>query len=114
MGEFGKVLLLALIPAAGVIGGGLVGELMAISRKARSMALHAAAGIVLSVVAVELLPEAITVDPPWAAIVAFACGGLFFVGIDRAVDLIASRDGESWGQSQKRNLTRWRVKSPPR
>ena len=50
------------------------------SQRALSLALHGAAGIVLAVVAVELIPETLTVDPPWVPILAFIVGGAFFIG----------------------------------
>lgn len=96
MDDFAKALLLALLPLSGNVAGAIVGEFVDVSRRTLSLALHAAAGIVLAVVAVELLPQALQVEPAWATIVAFGAGGLFFVITDRAVDLVAERrDGES-------------------
>jgi hypothetical protein len=39
-------------------------------------ALHAAAGVVIAVVAVEIFPEAVDVLSPWTVGVAFTIGGL--------------------------------------
>ncbi len=43
--------------------------------------LHLAAGIVLAVVGLELMPEALTATPPWVPILAFVAGGAFFIGL---------------------------------
>jgi zinc transporter, ZIP family len=40
-----------------------------------SLALHLAAGIVLAVVGLELMPEALRADPPWVPILAFLGAG---------------------------------------
>ncbi len=53
------VLAFAALPALGNFAGGLLAEVLRPSRRLLSLALHAAAGIVLSVVAVELMPQAL-------------------------------------------------------
>lgn len=82
MDDYLKALLFALAPALGNFGGGLLAESFQVSRRALSLALHAAAGVVLAVVAVELIPQTLGVDPPWVPILAFVAGGLFFMGAD--------------------------------
>ncbi|MEV7572937.1 hypothetical protein AB0P28_07530 [Pseudarthrobacter sp. NPDC089323] len=61
------------------------------SERALSLALHLAAGIVLAVVGLELMPEALAADAPWVPILAFVGRGLFFVGIERAIGFIQGR-----------------------
>ncbi|WP_447978016.1 hypothetical protein [Candidatus Nitrospira bockiana] len=56
MSEFLRVLALAALPALGNFAGGLLAERYAISERALSLALHGAAGVVMAVVAVELMP----------------------------------------------------------
>lgn len=51
----------ALLPAAGNFAGGLVAEAVAVSRRVLRYALHLAAGIVLAVVGLELMPEGFAV-----------------------------------------------------
>ena len=63
--EFLKVMALALLPAIGNFGGGLLAEYLRTTRRTLSLALHAAAGIVIAVVAIELMPEALGGAPPW-------------------------------------------------
>lgn len=91
MSQYLTVLALAAIPADGNFLGGLLAEVVPISPRGLSLALHAAAGIVLSVVAVELLLRALKVAPPWATALAFIGGGLFFMALDAAVDLVRRR-----------------------
>ena len=85
----------AALPALANFGGGLLAEAFRVSSKALSLALHLAAGIVLAVVAVELIPQALAVDKPWVPILAFVLGGAFFIGVDTAIDRFtaASRGG---------------------
>lgn len=93
MNLFVAALLLAALPAAANFLGGLAAEAVPISQRTLSWALHAAAGVVLGVVAVELLPEALHQQPEWLIIVAFVAGGLSFIGLDKAIDLVRARIG---------------------
>lgn len=86
MEDYLKALLFALAPALGNFGGGLLAEMFDVSQRVLSFALHAAAGVVLAVVAVELIPQTLGVDPPWLPILAFVLGGLFFMAADRLID----------------------------
>lgn len=99
MGEFFNVLVFAALPAAGNFIGGLLSELFAVSRRTLSLALHAAAGIVLAVIGIELMPEALAVDPPWVIILAFMAGGGFFILMDQIIDLVQSRRGTAGGDT---------------
>ena len=85
------VLLLALMPAAGNFGGGLLAEFLRVSQRTLSFALHAAAGILFAVVGIELMPEALEGAPPWVMLLAFMLGGIAAVGIDSALDLVQTR-----------------------
>lgn len=93
MSPFVAALLLAILPAGANFLGGLAAEAVAVSQRTLSWALHAAAGVVLGVVAVELLPEALHQEPEWLIIVAFVAGGLSFIGLDKAIDLVRTRIG---------------------
>ena len=86
-------LLLSSLPAIGNISGGLVAERFEISRESLSLALHLAAGIVLAVVGIELIPTTLEADPPWLVLAVFIAGGFFSIGLDRFTDLIATRTG---------------------
>jgi ZIP family zinc transporter len=89
------VLMLALLPAAGNFVGGLLAELIAVSRRVLSLALHAAAGVVLAVVAIELMPRALEGAPPWTIVSAFVAGGLFFVAADQSIGILNRRFGRT-------------------
>jgi ZIP family zinc transporter len=56
-----------------------------------SLALHLAAGIVLAVVGLELMPEALGASPAWAPILAFVAGGAGFILLDRVLGLLRAR-----------------------
>ena len=62
-----------------------------------------AAGIILAVVGIELLPTTLEADPPWIILVIFLLGGFFSIALDRLTDIIATRTGEgeadagAWG-----------------
>lgn len=93
MSGFALVLALAALPAAGNFLGGLAAEVVDVSERVLSLALHLAAGIVLAVVGLELMPEALRASPPWVPILAFVGGGAFFIGIERLIGLIQGRLG---------------------
>jgi ZIP family zinc transporter len=50
-------LALGMLPAAGYVPGGLIAETVAISEKTLSFELHVAAGAMLTVVSVHLMPQ---------------------------------------------------------
>ena len=89
-------LLLALLPGAGNFFGGLVAEVVPTSPRWLNRALHAAAGVVIAVVAVEILPEALSVLSGWAIGTAFALGGLVYLGFDWLVERSAGGSGRMW------------------
>lgn len=97
------VLALAALPAAGNFLGGVVAEVFSVSERTLSLALHLAAGIVLAVVGLELMPEALSARPPWVPILAFVAGGAVFIVIGRLVDHLRSRMGPARGPR-----ARWR------
>jgi len=74
MPEVFYVLALAALPAAGNLVGGLTAEAVPVSERTLSLALHAAAGIVLAVVGVELMPRVLSVEPAWLVILALMAG----------------------------------------
>lgn len=96
MSEYLYVLALALMPAFGNFAGGLLAEWMTTSRRMLNRALHAAAGILIAVVGVELLPEALDGSAPaWLIILGLCLGGLFYVLLDTIIDRISGGDEEA-------------------
>ena len=90
MSAYLTALALAALPALANFGGGVLAEVFRVSSKALSLALHLAAGIVLAVVAVELIPEALGVGTPWIPIVAFVLGGGFYLAVDSGIERLTS------------------------
>ena len=91
MNDFLRVLLFAALPALGNLAGGFLSEMVNVSQRTLSLALHAAAGIVLAVVGIELMPAALEASQPWIVILAFVAGGVFFILMDRTIELVHAR-----------------------
>lgn len=79
MNDIWIVLLLALLPGAGNFAGGMLAEFWKTSPQLLNWALHGASGIVIAIVAVELIPEAIRTLPGWWIAGAFAAGGAAYL-----------------------------------
>lgn len=99
-------MLLALMPAGGNLLGGILAELLRVSPRTLSFALHAAAGILFAVIGIELMPEALEGATPWVVLLLFVLGGLAAIGVDRAIDMVQTRaacraggevDASPWG-----------------
>lgn len=88
-----KVMLFAALPAVGNFFGGLLAEFLNVSQKSLSLALHLAAGIILAVIGIELMPAALEAEQQWIVILAFFLGTLFFVLLDRSIDYVRNRFG---------------------
>lgn len=73
------VLGLALLPAAGNFAGGVASEFMRPSATTLNRALHLAAGIIIAIVAVEVMPEAIGTTASWILALAFVGGGALYI-----------------------------------
>ena len=93
MSGFALVVALAALPAAGNFLGGVLAEVVPVSARALSLALHLAAGIVLAVVGLELMPEALAADPAWVPLLAFVGGGAFFIALEETIGYIQARLG---------------------
>lgn len=77
---------LALLPALGNFAGGIIAEAFQPSCRNLNRALHAAAGIVIAIVAVELMPEALNTVSAWIIALAFALGGVAYVTLATTVE----------------------------
>lgn len=85
MTDLMTVLGLAMLPALGNFSGAMAAEAMHASPRNLNRALHAAAAIVIAIVSVELMPRALEATSAWVIALAFALGGLAYVGIEAAV-----------------------------
>ena len=83
------VLLLALLPGAGNFVGGVIAEVVPASARWLNRALHAATGVVIAVIAVEIFPEAIEALSGWTIGVAFAIGGMAYIALEWLVERFA-------------------------
>lgn len=84
--EFLTVLGLALLPALGNFGGGVFAEFLRPSKTTLNHTLHAATGIILAVISVEVMPKALETVPAWLLALAFLTGGGAYVLIEAGID----------------------------
>jgi ZIP family zinc transporter len=85
-----RVLLFTIIPVVTTIGGGAVAAFRSLGPELRSCVQHLAAGMVLSAVAVELLPE-IKHEAPLPVIIGFTIGVALMLGLRWLVENLGSR-----------------------
>ncbi|MGA7615233.1 MAG: ZIP family metal transporter [Thermoanaerobaculia bacterium] len=85
------VLLLAAIPAGANFLGGVLAEIRPVSQKTLNLTLHGAAGVVLAVVSIELIPDALEAERAWVSLIALLVGTLAFVGLDHSLHIVQSR-----------------------
>lgn len=95
MNDYLIAVALAAMPALGNFTGGMIAEITTVSKRMLSLALHAAAGIVVAVVGVELMPRVIQAKPPWVIVAAFLLGGAVAVVVDVVIDRLQERSGGS-------------------
>ena len=93
MNDFLLVLALAAMPAAANFLGGLLAEVLPLSQRLLSLALHLAAGIILAVVGIELMEQVLQATPVWLPLLALVAGGGFTVLLDWGVQLVRVRTG---------------------
>jgi len=80
------VLGLALLPALATFAGGLLAEWLRPSPRAVNRALHAATGIILAVVAIEVMPQALGAAPGRVLALMFVLGGGTYLAVEAAVE----------------------------
>jgi len=85
------VLLLSALPGLGTFAGGLGAEFGRNSPRLLNLALHAASGIVIAIVAVELMPEVVSALSGWWVALAFAAGGSAYVLVEAGLERLAGR-----------------------
>lgn len=99
MNSYWMVLGFALLPAAGNFAGGMLAEYFETSKARLNKALHAAAGIVIAIVSVELMPEALEKISAWAIATAFGLGGVTYVLINQLVSKLQGASDEKGASS---------------
>lgn len=83
MSDFLTVILIALLPAAGNLLGAAIAELMRAPRWVIGAALHAAAGVAIALVSVELMPRVLETTAAWLLVLLFAVGAIFSLLLSR-------------------------------
>ena len=101
MSDYLYALAMALLPAFGNFAGGVVAEIIPTTRRMLSRALHVAAGIIVAVVAVELLPEALAGAAPWLVVLGFCAGGAFYMLLEWVLDRFQGGSGGKTGEQIK-------------
>lgn len=99
MSKLTQVLLLSLLPGLGNFAGGLVADYWRSSPRLLNWALHAASGIVIAIVSVELIPSALGALGGVSLALAFGAGGLAYVFLQFAVERL---QGASNGEKKSR------------
>lgn len=95
MSGLALVVLLSLLPGAGNFAGAMIAERWNVTPRRLNWALHAASGIVIAIVAVELLPEALGALAGWWIALAFAAGGAGYIVIESLLERAQrGREGE--------------------
>ena len=88
MNDFLQVLLYMAMPALGNFFGGVLAEVFKVSEKTLSLALHTAAGIVLGVTGLELMPQALAAEQPFIPVLAVVAGSVLFVFQDQGIGYV--------------------------
>ena len=94
MADIWIVLLLAFLPGAGNFAGGMVAEFWRPSSRLLNWALHAASGIVIAIVATELMPQAIDTLAGWWVSAAFAFGGVAYLLLRSSIERLQRTSGK--------------------
>ena len=85
------VLLYSLLPMAAMMAGGVYAAFRAPGKPLRSAILHFAAGVVFSVVAVELLPDIVRQHSPLQIVLGFGLGIALMLGVRAGTRRLASK-----------------------
>ncbi|MAM59974.1 MAG: peptidoglycan-binding protein [Maritimibacter sp.] len=96
---------LAILPALGNLAGGVLAEFTATPKNRLNNALHGAAGIVIAVVAIEIMPEALEKASAWVIALGFGLGGAAYVVLENGIEKLQGNQGEQGGS----NLGMWMI-----
>lgn len=106
MNSIWLVLGLAALPALGNFAGGMLAEFTGVPKRRLNKALHAASGIVIAIIAVELIPEALSKISGWIIGIAFGLGGLAYLLVQGFVENTLQGGDRKQGGS---NLGMWMI-----
>ncbi len=91
------ILGLTLIPVAATVLGGVIAIVKVPSDKTRSLVQHFTAGVVMAVVAGELLPEMTREHRPLGVLIGFVLGVALMLGVKALTERIKQKDEQSGG-----------------
>jgi ZIP family zinc transporter len=86
--DYLTVLGLAALPAAANALGGLLGDLVALPRRALNLVFEWVAGMLLGVVGIELMPRVLHASAPWLMVPVFVLGAGLFLTIEEGTKVI--------------------------
>lgn len=92
-----RILEMTLIPVFATILGGALATIRPPGEKLRSVVQHFAAGVVLAVVAGELLPEMTREHRPLGVVIGFVLGVALMLGVKELTERMEAREGRSKG-----------------
>jgi len=92
MNDVWLVVGLALLPGLGNLAGGMAAEVARTTPMRLNLALHAASGVVIGVVAIELMPQALANLAGWWIAASFAAGGAAYIGAETAIERMTPSD----------------------
>lgn len=101
---FSEIVIYSFLPALALVAGGLLALWIRWGEQARSAILHFAAGVVFSVVAVEILPDVVRLHDPGWTILGFSLGIGLMLLIRRLTETPAQA-GEASGADQSTKPT---------
>lgn len=96
--SYWTVLGYAFLPFLGNLIGSLLGEKTKPSKFANGLALHWSAGMILSVVGVQIMPKVLGAQTKWPIILAIIAGGIIAVVASKFIKKISQKGGSSKGQ----------------
>ncbi len=88
-------LLLGIIPFLTILVGGLIAIFFKLAKAIQSTILHFAAGVVFSVVAVELLPDVVRIHRPFQIILGFLAGVIIMLSLKFFIAKLEEKNDQS-------------------
>jgi zinc transporter, ZIP family len=95
MEPYGEVIAFAALPAVTSLAAGILAERVRTSKRLISLALHLAAGAIMALIGIELMPRVLNVEPAWKTVAAFVAGGIAYLVLHEILARIRERAGKT-------------------